>query len=935
MNILLKSILSLVLIFSIICLSTSQGFLKGEAKLEKVKGDLTSRHLSSDSEELIAHIYLQEDYEGAVYDIISGEPRHFRAEKISLIVGDATLRIIDFENHWVYRFAPNESVKEINLKSNNWYATLGKPRSMNGCVMLFERPNYSGYFEELCLRDTEFVNGLMFERRYTSFTYPYDDSIKYVALLGKSEEFQAFNFRSAFSGDLNYMYIFGDIPADHTYYYPARALIGVELANDGTTANINSGRYLFVAGANTYTKVFGADTLIYVSRDRQFVYENVEENVVAQSRLINLVPDEYCILAFTDGDAFDSIPQICYVDYDSTKSDYDGIGYIFLPNDGSILKVILFYDDATNIEFLDSGRTPIVEGKKIVQVWIQPVPTFWDTGDTELKIVASYDDTASYVYLSGSFDFENDVGPYLLEPGTTYGDASTKYYSLTTGAQAVYLVDNQDPRDVAYYAANGATWFDVSGDGISDFKSFYELQDVFDELIDTDCVRLYESCDFTEFSNFQTICVDASENYGNADLSAVRYIAIPTIYNYASVLIYKEDTFDGQFDLTKSTCLPRAIKDNQYITIVPKVEPNHILVFSEQFYTGARFELDGDNEDFHTFDENTDKISIIFGKGAKAKGIDLSQKLVFDIDYNVPKYRTHKGHVTIQSGNLEITNNADKCLWTFDDNDYKDFRALCGGHIYGEDAVSYAAKYFVLPVDTVDIVILVDRRNSIIQTYNREDSTNYLNPIDHTTFGGVERVITLNNNAPDDVWDSVLLARYENFGEYKATIDDSSIIKLREGRHYSFVNSLKRPLRLFNWALINNLKYEPSDAIINFGTQFIEKGFTVGLSGPYGFVLGEEDPINPLYDCVITFDNCTNEANIRRFCMRSRGIEDEPFGISTGPGVTEIKVLITSADFRKKYDSFSFAGSDYVESTCVDVEENSNYIAKFNLPTRQ
>lgn len=183
-------------------------------------------------------------------------------------------------------------------------------------------------------------------------------------------------------------------------------------------------------------------------------------------------------------------------------------------------------------------------------------------------------------------------------------------------------------------------------------------------------------------------------------------------------------------------------------------------------------------------------------------------------------------------------------------------------------------------------------------------------------------------------WDNVLLARYSDFGEYKATLGPSSIIRLANGRHYSFVNSKVNDLRIISWPILNNLKFAPKDAIIEYPIErFIEKSFTVGVTGVYGFVLGNALPINVLYDCIITFDvdtNCENQTNIQRFCMRSRAIGTNLFEIHSKSD--KIVILLTTEsekyEIKRKYAGVNIDGNLVESSTCVPVDNNI-VVAKF------
>lgn len=918
-----KLLLTIILIF----ISLNISFCFEEPKfLQNSSEDMISQNLNSlrylepSDENLVAKIYLKYDYQGEFYEVIGSHIRHFRKSKISLLVGkETTLRIIDNENKWVYRFAPNEKVSEFNLKSKDWYATLEKPQSDQNCVMVFENENYSGYFEEICLEGNHWVTGQLFDRKYTSFTFPHGTRIKYAGFLGKEGDFQLFHFRSAFSCDLNYIYVFADIPDEEAYAFPAKTLafFGITTDSTGEPTQLEAGPYLFVNGEDSFAQITGSHTLVTLSRDRQFVYKVINQNTVARARSLQENLNNYCVATYEDEDGLINRNHGCYPG--TTFNDH--IGYIIFPRNG-ILGAFLQYEDDSVIEMRDTGRTPQFFNNKIKLTILVPVPSSVDRfGD--LTVLENWNQSAT-VYNNQYFVTPINSTPNLLLHGVNYNDLIK---SMIVGNQNdLYLITDLKTNQVLYYPRGSFVSLET---GIRNILPLFDRQEVFDKIITPSCVRLYNTCDIKNFDEFQEICVSSPELFEKVNLLNVKYIAIPKSFNgYSSVLVYQEDCLDGQFDLTKSFCITKPLNKNLKITLLPVVEDNHLIVYSDYFYRGTSKILDSRIEEIATLNENNDKISIIFGRGAKAKVINLTERKVLDLDYNVPKFKAQGMEIYVQSVKDEIINKVDSCLWTFDNNDYKDFRRLCGGHFYSESSVSYKANYMVFPKDTIDIVILVDRRNSIIQTYKREDLTNYLNPIDHTSFGGVERMITLDNN-----WDKVLFARYEDFGEFKAIISDSVNMNLKHTQHYSFVNSLKRHLTLYNWALLDNLKYNPQDAIrVVKKEQFILRDFTVGLTGLYGFVLGDENPISVLPDCVLIFDGCGNPTNtIRRFCMRSRGIGTDLFNIYVGKGVGHINIILTTEnlDIKRKYAVFKFNGQILHESKCVEVNEDTNYVGKF------
>lgn len=897
-----RSKLILITLAILMLSSMTQAFQNSKFPTEhlNIKPEMPKiRNLESShgGEGLIATLYSEHHYKGTAFEILSGATTRLQTETISLKVGEATLRIIDFDNKWVYRFAPGEYVQELNLKTRNWVATLGKPRVDEDCVMFFQRPNYSGYFEVLCLTgENEWVNGELFDKRFTSFTLPENNKVKFVAILGKMSEVQVFNFRSAFSGDLNYVYLFGDIPDNRAFIFTAKTYSRIELIPEAAAIEVTAGPYFLVSGKHAYAKLTEENNSVVFSKDRQFVLHHVRETATAQGKDLTTYPENGSVLLFNNEDGFGPKQVVEYEAVDAYPVVEDA-KYIIFPADGVSAVAFGFENEDHCVTMRDSGRIPNENNAKISRIALAPSVIY----------------NRALLFTSRAFRGES----FIADQGEKYG-TSDSIESIVVGYGTEVFFVSEDKKDIVTYKS-GNIFVEITP--LSGYVIFYDKNSMLQFITPTNCVYLFDSCE--QFYAPQVICENDSESYKDiVNINQVALVAFPADHSKIySVLIYHSDTFDGQFNFVQSTCLKRSPNHDQKITIVPRLEDNTVAYYDDIFYSGRKHLLKNDVVT-EIYDPTVERISIALGKGGNLKIIDLQNRKVFHINFNTVKLHTHQNDYFLQAGHLPVVNEK-HALWTFDDDMYSDMRILHGGVYYGESAVSHLAQYIVFPSDeSTQTAILVDRRNSLIQTYRYQEG---LIPVDHTTFGGVERIITV----PKD-WDNVLLCRYADFGEFKAKFGRSEIVKLGNNRHYSFITQGTEDLRIFSWPLLNNLKYDPKDAIVTYpAEQLIERSLTVGLTGVYGFVVGNENPINVLYDCIITFDDCDNQSNIRRWCMRSRGIGLSTFEIPTR-NISKLSVLVTHhghqfvKNVKRKYAGVLFDETYFMDKTeCLSVPNDS------------
>lgn len=846
---------------------------------------------------LIAHLYPYANFKGAPYAVLSGVAQKLRIETISLKVGQATLRIVDMDNKWVYRFAPGETVAELQLNTKNWVAILGKFRYKSNCVVFFQRPNYSGYFETACLNDG-WVNGMMFDKRFTSLTLPENGAVKLVTIIGLMNEFQVFNFQSAFSGDLNYAYIIGKIPAERAYVFTAYTHIYYELIPEEEQVLIQEGKYFIVSGSSCYASLRGHRTNIIVSKESPFEYRYINEETYGLARNLDVIPENDSIFLYSDPDGFGKGIPIAY-----KASGH----YPLVPN-------------ASYIVFPESGVQAVVvqnsEKKEFILRTESRIPDSDDTAIVSFSIAPAVDEDKALLFTSPLFQGEK----FTAKEGETYGVNDSIESVVVGDSTDLYMLNNEDFNEV-YSFENGSIYNNYHS--LNGYKAFYNLNNLLAYITPTNCIKLFNSC--TDFTQSQVICENEPENLLFLEnIEKIKLIAFPKDHSKIfSVMIYREDTFDGQMVITQTTCLRKSPSPDQKITIIPNLEDQTVAYYEDSFYTGARHILI-ENEWIKVNDQSKHHVSVAFGRGGYLKVVDIGNVKVSKIDFNTVKLNIHMKSIYLEAGHAPVKNHHNGALWTFDDDNYRDMRILYGGNFYSEKSVSYNMQVMVFPENNnIFKAILVDRRNSIIQIYEQEKG---LVPVDHTTLGGVERIITI----PVD-FDEVILARYSDFGEFKAKLGKSAIVKLGNNRHYSFVSSLTHELRIFSWPLLNNLKYRPEDAIAHYNAASIEKSFTVGLSGLYGFVIGKTNPVNVLYDCIITFNDCDNQTGIKRYCMRSRGIGTNYFAIPT-IGVNKLNIILTTNNpeynIKRRYAGIKIDDLYIEETTCISTP-NDFYKAKF------
>lgn len=816
---------------------------------------------------------------------------------------------MDLENKWVYRFSSGEEVRDIKLNSRDWIAFIGDPQNKENCIYLFQYPNYSGYFEEICLDANSFYKSKLLERRYTSFTMPSDKSINKIALLASEPQFQVFSYNSAFSGDLNYIYVFSFIDSETAYAFTAKSQ-KFFLINSGDSNGfpIPQGTYFLVSGDQVVAKLKGKNTSIVVSKDKPFMYVQTFENTIAYARSFNDVPKSPCVRVFYDPDGFKIYDDICYENLNGPimiDQHHLPVQYIVFPNQyHTVSGVLITYDSKDSIVVKEEGKVQQLSGNQVSFMVLPPT-------------------TSKQAWIFYDPYFSKDSG-HLVVNNSKYGTEHPIRSLIVGWETSLYLVNTIPPYDIKVYEP-GSVKYDT--EPISYYQAFYNKNDMLKYITDDDCIRLYNSCE-GELIEVQEICTSDSTTYKNINLEHVKLIAFPSNPTFSNVMIYNKDSFDGQLLFRETTCLKGSKSPDQKITLMPKVPMHEVYLYDEYFYSGNKYVL-GVNSIIE-FDESYEKISMAFGQGAYIRLVNVKERSILKIDSNTPKFLTNGHYLSIQAGMSEVINNMSSCLWTFDGENYQDMRVLYGGNFYNQNVVSYKTQSLLFPTEesqSIQLVVLIDRKNSIIQTYENKPG---MITVDHSTFGGAERILVI----PPD-WDQVLLARNADFGEFKAKLGPSSLVNLKTGKHYSFFNSLKRDLRIFVWPLLNSLKNDPKDAILHYNHEDyqIERSFTVGLTGLYGFVLGDETPINVLYDCIITFDDCQNQKNIQRFCMRSKSIDVNTFEIITAGEYLSVLLTTENTQFgiSKKYEAISVDGIFYYESACIPIVNSTvqvNFIPK-------
>lgn len=843
---------------------------------EKFEGEAIKINLSMNKYEL--------DYQGTIsFKVIGG-----------------TFRIIDWLNKEVYRFERGTEVKNLKISHSKWAVTMGKPRCDNDCVMVFKNSNYSGKFELLHLNlevADGLLNGAHLEEKFSSFTTPYSGLVSYVALIKHKDEYQTFTTRSAFSDEMEYIYIFGEINPAKIYAVAVRTLHYKE-ADALHPATLPANDYLIVMGDNTIGKLVVENNKVDIPLEKTFVYLSISEHGTLLVRDLSDIPENKCVRVYDDEDGFVNPQDVCNSAEKRSEFPFKNskAKYILFPHAG-VRAVFINYANGATFNIKYSGKIPK-----------------YNANVKDFLVVPNLADETKAMLFMATETFNVPETSAITNGELLHGSVS--FINGYKSGVTPYFV-NSDLKQVVKVKPGEYQFGDIG-----DAQVWFTEADVFDAIIPQECVKLYKTCDDIDQYFVPSVCL--GDDYDKINLHDARYVVFPKNSKISNVLFYRADDKLAQLEVSETTCLPHDLEHDHRITLIPKVQAGEVLVYSKTFYRGEHIVLKAE-DDAKTLDKSVEDISLVIAEDTIAKVESITNNKIFGVNKTNPNICVKHETVAIASG--KVKNNQASTLWTFDDEHFNDFRILYGGHFFSEEAVSSQTEYLAFPREGIAKALLIDRDNSVVESY---DYSAELVKVDRLNIKRIDRAIILNED-----FDSVLLAKGKYFENYVKTLGNSSVYKLKKHRHYSLVSSFNQRLRIFNWSLLNHLHNDISLGVAEYtAAQYIKPNFTVDNYGHYSFVVGDNYVKNLNEDCVFVFDavkaDCKQQTNMRRFCFSQVAADSAKLTSTANPeGSFLIVPTASHMKLRRRYKGFNFEGNFNKDTVCIPVAANREY--SFNI----
>lgn len=858
-------------------------------------------------------LYMSPNYQGLVKEIISGTPTRFiKRSNISFMVGDkVTFRLIDFSNSIAYKFKKGDKVIDMVVESSDWMVTVDHPRPLdNRSIMLFEHAECSGNFKILTIEHGLSIHSSKLKLVYKSITFAINSRVARAILYQKDDQdFTVIKENAAFEGNNDFITLMEHFNEHSLYVLEARTDKMQEFKINRQTRMLESlppihpGLYVIMAGKQIYARIKNNRSSYIISGEKPYLYVQLGEKAQVALRELDYVPQCGCVYTYCDEVGFDGFNEVCYTNDPEENYHFDlKMRYVVFPQDYSVTGLLLIKEKNDGYIRIDSGIVPYIEGTKIIGAVIVP-----EIRPDQAKFFPNY-------------NFKN-YNPVVT---ITEGVVLKGIGSLLLGSNVqLGIVNVNDSNEVFLYPQGSAI------PQINFFSQRYVATfNVYEKLADTvssgSCVRIYPSC--SNFSLFKEICSNKSDSYDIYKPVDIRLIVFPRTQNVQKLILldHLKFGFDKEYHITKTTCLEETISAAyRKITMMPIVPSGKIYVYNHPNYAGDKYVLSSD--DYAIL--NTHKVPIIsvaFGNGSKLRIVDATQKTITEYTSNQKEINVKAKEIYVQSGDGEIVNQSLN-LWTFDDN-YKHFRVLPRNkHLFENDEIDFITKIISFPIEnTIEKIILINRewdQSKILENNGKSYTIDY-----KSKFRGIERAIVI----PRD-WDKVLLAKKDNFYKFMATMDNSNVLKLKMGS-YSFVNSLKNPLKIFNFSKLVEKKFDPKRVFKYYPPGTINYDLYIETSGFYNFIIGDGPPSLYAPQCFFTFDDCLHTKNIRRFCSSDKAYVDKKyFTITTNSSYMALVVSdeIVELNMMRKYSQLKVDGNLINESKCLSVEKGSAIEVQF------
>lgn len=887
--------------------------------LEKAMKGSGTRNLLSfrDSWTHSAIVYEEINFEGVATTVLTGFPIRLYARYISFEVGStATLRIVDYQNNFVYRFEAGRSERYFEIDSNDWEATVDHPIPDDSCVMLYQYERFHGYFKQYCIVDSNYNICEYFEiyGKYSSITFGEDNIELAVIIPNDRSTFLPLRDQRSFhtTGTSSYLFLLNQINDHESYlidtdYQTSGNSLCTMIEDEYTGDTFDDSKFLFVLGYYMYVKAQGETVSYSLSGKRPYLYfQPGEEITVYAHDWIDNGPSDNEVYVFANTEMFSKSTTYTYT---GTPSDtYSAVDFRSVMMGSDLMGVVVGLSDSRKM-FLRGG----------------PLPTLTGITVTSICLVPSTPDDDVYIWQDSCFlDYQNDLASF--ESNNWYIDDD---FSMVVGRNMIRFGLKSDTLNMPVYRYPPGVYSDenISPNG----EDFYFYTDIYEEIksfVDNDCVRSYDSTDYF-YDNYVELCIDSPEDFNDFDLSDTRFLLFPSSPNFQSVILFKENpgcdpVYSLEINLNDNTSFSNRI-DSLFdsFTMVPAVTKNTVYLYQSSYYRGELITMDSSNTYVPDIDTRTVRyLSAVMADGTTLRIIDTSERTVTTYTKSFKSHKVYNNNIYVQFGTSSLINEQVGTVWTFDDNtfNYPNMKILFNKVFYDSPEFSSDASMLYFPNDnSVAKAILINNLGYDTYTHAKSTIVSITTPRD--------RALILPSN-----FNGVAFGDGPMFRSFEAVLGESTMVYLNHKRTFSFVTGFVDDLLVYDMNLIGERSWDPSQVGVNGNTSvrvFTKDTFVpifnVLHSGFYSFTLRGNAPKSVLLDCVLIFKDCIYDfsTTVYRFCTSTSSYKKND--IHNLPVNTfNLGVVVSQPpEGSKKYRSYSgvHVGGQWVEKTrCIAVK---------------
>lgn len=869
-----------------------------------------------------AVVYSGPDFGGVPSTILSGFPLSINSKYVSFEVGAGTsMRIVDWENMYVYRFEAGRVERRFEIDSNDWEATVDRPVPDDKCVMTFQYPRYHGYFKQYCVASAQNYYTEAIYCPYRSITFGTNlDLAVFTTTNGRS--YLPLTQKRNFKGDFNRIYLLSSVGATSSYlisttsagnygYYDFAAGYG---NSPGGWTTIDADSYLMISGKTAYAKATGDAVSYVVSGNRPYRFFSAGEDLTIYVRNTVQSVSSNGIISYTDYEGFSTTTSYTY----TVSSSYSFSSSMRSVSFGSSIQSVVLY--------MSSGYELVLGGG--------PIPSFYGASISNFCPVPAVDDDQVLFYDDPCFQgTERNLGA-LSQSGFYF----TGSLSIVVGrnVRRFGFAPNNDAANNAanldlsfrHIAPGAHSNFDL---GAGHFFGYTDIYEYMSTYIDNDCLEIYSDSYTFNSQTRQTLCVTSPQSFTSINLSQTRLVVFPTTKSYSSVLLFKQsidkygETITTEMNLIGNTIFSDPISDVfDSITMIPNIPTGQVFLYTGTFYRGELYILT-ETSVISDFDTRTlQNVSGLFGSGAQLRFVDASSYEIITYTTTFYTFEIFERNIFIQAGYGDLINVQTGAIWMVDDlTNYSGFTVLTGRQFFDRSMVSSSSRYIMFPNDgSIQSVYMYDA-DGVRQDFDYQQGAAYFAlqiGTDLDTFKGIDRMVSI----PKD-FNGVLLGTGPNFQRYLGTLGPSTVVKLCGETHYSIATPyVGNGLRIFDFERIGNNDWTPDQPKENWVATFdpdrLEDDFQAEC-GFYGFATGDYAPKSVLLHCVLVFPDCDYSQSMYKYCTKNYSYSK--FDIPYADNIKQLGIVISQPiEGSKEYRSYSgiHVGGQFIDKTkCISV----------------